>query len=259
MKKVILGCLLLILASCGKKEIIVSDLSYEGESNIPQISNINNLNELDYLPYLIEDRLNNIKSYTKETTGSTKAKLIFQFTQNLTSTTSRYNDYYSFESNSNSTLVNSYHKMLEHGKEIKYKENKNDEYTLIDQDSYIKSFGIVPSTNPLEGLILSKESIKEVTLIEENDNKEYKILFDNEYATVNIKKQMIKFGGLKSSPVFSEIYVTYQIKDDFTPLSLSFHSSYTVDFGGFKNVKCTQNYSSTFNYDVDTSNLIEQF
>ena len=90
----------------------------------------------------------------------------------------------------------------------------------------------------------------------ENTTYVFKVVFDNDKATNNVKIQMKKFGGLGDYPSFSLIEMDLTINGDFTLQKIDLRSKYKAK--KVVTTDCEQNYTvtySNYNENIDVPNL----
>ena len=156
---------------------------------------------------------------------------------------------------SHSNLVNTVHTAYFNNNNVVYKDNDG-EYAKSDLSQYLDIYGVNPFDESIEGYEINGGAITSVTKLESETDYKFKISFDPEIATNNVKIQMRKFGDLDDYPKFKSIDIIITIKNDFTPVKLELSSKYTAK--KFMDSDCEQNYTVTysdFNSDISIPGL----
>ena len=156
---------------------------------------------------------------------------------------------------SHSTFVNTSHEVYFHDGSALHKDQGQDKFTLSDMNSYLGTYGVNPYDS-IEGYLIDKESLTSIEKVESTDNYSFILGLNPEKATTNVRIQMKQFGGLDDYPSFSQIQLTLNLQDDFTPVSISLDSQYKAKKG--MDSDCHQEYTVTFsdfNQKIDIPNL----
>ena len=249
MKKIIIiifFSLLLLLSGC-KKDIEKINNEEKQELNYQTLKENDfdvNKYEIEEIPFVFLEKLSRLDNYTKSTKGSTIAKKIITYTQVIDNVYNHKDKH--LITKSSSSLKNVYHEAYFKEDKISYKSKEKDEFSDISYEEYQSIYGYLPYGANLEGFIISKESIKEISKV---DNNQYHILLDNEIGTNDVKIQMKEFGALNDYPNFSLIEIDIIIEEDFTPIKIILKSEYEVDIKILGKTKCTQDYTVEFKYE----------
>ena len=203
-----------------------------------------------------------LESYETNTTGATKAKVLFiNYNQNISDKGYKYYDEYYKLNVSSSTFANVHHevfaKSVEGTPKVAYRNDDNGELSVALRDSYKQVYGVSPDDISLGGYIINNNTLKSAERLEGdsryNLKEEYKgdlqyhfEISCSDEATAYTKLQMIQFGGLAATPEFSEIHMYLTISEDWTPRELITHSVYSTEKSGIGKFTCTQDITTTF-------------
>ena len=255
-KAALLPLLTLLLVSCGETSSSLSRITRSSEeSSAPSSSEIVSSSEATsvFVPPTSDDFISryfdktaSFRTYKAVTKGSTKAKVLFIETEQSIDVTVIKNEYSYLINESHSSLVNTVHQAYFHNDKVAYR-NDDKGYTVSDLKTYLDAYGVYPLDPTIEGYLCDKECVKSVEPITASEGYAFKISFDPEKATTNVRIQMKAFGGLDDYPVFSNIEVSVYTKGDLTPdhldvvadydakkmVDTSCHQEYRVDFSNF--------------------------
>lgn len=240
----------LLLTGCKKGDYKQREDEKE-ETDLPTDKKASELSEeeLKYVPALLVNKLKSYQSYKSVTEGKTVTNaLIFNIEQSINTTVIK-SEYSYLLNESHSDMHNIVHTAYYHNDKALYKDTaqKSDqkEYTLSNLNDYLNIYGTYPFDNGIEGYSISKGSVISVTRLESESDYKFKITFDKEKSTNNIKIQMKRFGDLDDYPSFNQ-NTTMEIlmKDDYTPISLKLSLNYKVS-KTFP-VNCQQDYVVTY-------------
>lgn len=160
---------------------------------------------------------------------------------------------YSYQHNaSSSSSYSSEHTAYYHDDKVIYKNKSEKEYTSSSMDEYLDKYGTYPFNNTIEGYKISNEAITSVSkeISEQEDEYIFKLVFDPEKATNNVRIQMKEFGQLNDYPVFKDISILLTVKNDYTPIKLELESHYKAK--KIIETSCHQQYKVTFsNFDEE--------
>ncbi|MBO4286333.1 MAG: hypothetical protein J5880_03250, partial [Bacilli bacterium] len=178
-------------------------------------------------------------------------------TQEINVTTIKNGEYSYLYNSSESSMYSSMHEAYYHNDKALYKDKGDEDYTLTDLTTYLKTYGTYPFGNSIEGYKVTGEAITSVTKTSsDNDTYTFTLVFDVNKATNNVKIQMKRFGGLDNYPSFKSISISITVKDDYTPVKLELASSYSVK--KIIPVNCDQKHTvtySNFNEEIEIPNL----
>ena len=199
-------------------------------------------------------------SYQAVTAGETVSSfLIFNVTQKIEVTVIKDKDYSYMMNKSTSDMYKSSHESYYHNKETLAEDDGATDFVLRSLSDYLNEYGTCPFDNALEGYTLNDESIVKVEKLESDTDYKFKVTFDKDKSTNNVKIQMKKFGKLDDYPKFEkDTEMTITLKNDFTPISLVLHSEYKAKKA--VDVPCVQDYTVTyskFNETVEIPKLDE--
>ena len=226
----------------------------------PTSTLVGDLEENDYyqLPVNLVCKLYSSKSYKAITLGSseTNVPLVGDVTQKIDALAIKGEYSYFYNSSSSSTYT-SEHEAFYYNDQAVYK-NKNDKkYTTSSLRNYLNKYGIFPFGLSIEGYKVSRSSITSITkLPDEGDYYRFKIVFDKDKATNNVRIQMKALGDLTDYPVFSEIEMVLTIENDYTPIKIDFSAKYKSK--KVVETSCHQQYTVTysqFGETIDIPNL----
>lgn len=249
----------LLLSACKsdvKPEITV--IKSENQTDIIIFDNANDIEDknLKKVPSYISGKLASYSSYEAVTHGETVATVGIKTTQTIDAKAIK-SEYSYLINTSESSFVKCYHEAYFYNHEALYKEKESGSLTNVVIDEYLNNFGCYPLDNTLEGYLISEDSIVNVTRVEsETENYKFKIIFDNEKSTNNVKIQMKKFGNLGDFPSFSYIEMVVEVTEDFTLISNKLHAEYKAK--KLVNTDCVQDYLvtySNYNENIEVPNL----
>ena len=124
-------------------------------------------------------------------------------------------------------------------------------------NDYLDKYGTYPFGNAIEGYKVTGDAIKSITkMAMAGENYRFKLIFDAEKATNNVKIQMKEFGSLDELPTFTDITIIMTLQNDYTPVKLDLESHYKAKQG--VTTSCTQKYTvtfSNFNENIEVPNL----
>ena len=260
---ILLPLLAITLISCGKgSDSSLSRVDYTSNEVSSEIEGESTTSI--FLPPTEEDfvnrylaKMSSYNTYKAVTKGSTTAKVLFIETSQSIDVTLIKSEYSYLLNESHSSFVNTVHKAYFHNNNVVYKDNDN-EYKLDALSDYLNTYGVYPFDPTIEGYICSDTSITSVEKLEVETGYAFKISFDVEKATSNVRIQMKAFGGLDDYPSFHSINISVYTKDDLTPDYLEVNAEYNAKKG--IDSACVQNYKVTFsNFDeeIDVPNLTD--
>lgn len=216
---------------------------------------VDQIEESEYKTILsyIAAKLGSYTSYKSVTEGKTVSAGFIEVKINTLNIKSEY----SYTKNESKGLVSSVHEAYYHASKAAYRDNDSGDFSVSSIDDYLNVYGTYPFENSLEGYSIKEDAIKSVTKeVVENDKYTFRVEFDPEKSTNNVKIQMKKIGGLGDYPTFESIEMRFIINNDFTLNTIDLHSKYKAK-KGFE-TKCEQTYRVTFtnyNEQIDVPNL----
>ena len=217
----------------------------------------------DFPSYFLR-KLASFNTYEAVTSGHTDA-YIFGLKVEQSIEVKVIRDEYSYLINeSHSSMVNTVHTAYFHEKQTLYKDN-NADYTKAELNAYLEIYGTYPFDSAIEGYSIGEGSIISVSRMEKDgSNYRFKVEFDKDKATNNVKIQMKQFGGLDEYPSFVDnTTMEISVKEDFTPVSLHLNSHYNAK--KFMTTECYQDYIVTYSHYNETvtipdkESIIEKF
>lgn len=216
--------------------------------------------ELNKFPLYFLRKLAGYNSYKAVTQGKTSAEILgglLKVDQTIDVTAIK-SEYSYLINESHSDMVNTIHIAYYFGDKAVYKDNDGD-YQVSSISDYLDIYGTYPLETAIEGYCVTGESVKSVTRMESEADFKFKVVFDKENATNNVKIQMKKFGELDDYPTFTDDTVMeITVKKDFAPVSLVLTSHYKAT--KIMESDCTQNYIvtySSFDETIEIPNLDE--
>ena len=280
-KRSILLCALPLFLLCGcgggsgetltRREIPTSTVeptvapAQSGDTNISQTNTggatqkdvlVSEVKDLNTIPSLFVKKLASFKSYKAVTKGKTTASVLFINTDQSIEVTTIKGDYSYMKNESHSSLVNTSHEVYYHNNNAYYSDNSG-EFKRSTLSEYLGIYGVYPFEQAIEGYSIDADCI---TKVEKKDVVDgtytFKLTFDPEKATNNVRIQMKQFGGLDGYPKFEMIEINISIRDDFTPVKLELESRYSAS--KMVSTSCHQQYSVTysgFNESIEIPNL----
>lgn len=180
----------------------------------------------DFVPRYLE-KVGSLASYKAITKGTTKAKvLIFDTTQSIDVT--QIKSEYSYLKNESHGALTTIHTAYFHNQQSVYSNDTNDtpKFAPSTMTDYIVSYGVYPFDSAIEGYLCSKEAITSIEPITTNSGYAFKLTFDPEKATTNVRIQMKAFGGLDDVPTFENISISVFTKTDLSPDHLEVVANY---------------------------------
>ena len=244
MKKIsllmILVCLFLI--GCKKQELEREEEKDKSYQDLKEEDFDVSKYALEEIPYVFVEKLSRLDNYTKHTVGNTVATKIISYNQEIDNVYTADNNSKHLLTKSTSSLVKVYHEAYFKDDIIEYKEKEKDEFIEISYDDYLAMYGYLPYGYNLEGFDLSKDSIIEISKVEDK----YHLVLNGEIGSNNVKIQMKKFGNLKDYPVFSKVEMDIKMKDEFSPIEIHFYAEYEVTLALLGKTKCVQDYIVTY-------------
>lgn len=198
--------------------------------------------------YAALGKLESYTTYKSQSSGTATArKGIVSYTQTTTATNVKHGDEFYTQTDSHSAFVNFRHEAFVKNNNVAYRVNGN-EIKNVTRSSYESVYGITPA-KLLSGHIYNQNTILSVVGQKVNNGYEYIISLDKNEATAKIAYQMKEFGGLGGYPVFSDnVTVTIVIKEDFTPVSVTYTSKYNVNVPVLGDMECTENNTINFSH-----------
>lgn len=198
----------------------------------------------DFVPRYLE-KVGSLTSYKAITKGTTKAKVLFiDTTQSIDVT--QIKSEYSYLKNESRGALTTIHTAYFHNQRSVFSNDTNDtpKFALSSMSDYLASYGVYPFAPAIEGYLCSKEAITSIEPITANSGYAFKLTFDPEKATTNVRIQMKAFGGLDDYPTFENISISVFTKVDLSPdhlevvanykakktLESDCHQEYRVDF-----------------------------
>jgi len=244
------------LMGCNKKDTQTRESEAPIEVDIT--TPIDEVKEEDYkkIPTYIYSKLSEYSTYKLVTKGQTVSTSIIKVTQSI-DVTSIKGEYSYMKNESHSNLVNTVHEAYYHNETAIYRDSESGDFTKSSLDDYLNTYGTYPFDSSIEGYSIKEENIKSVTKVSEQDEKyTFKVVFDEEKSTNNVKIQMKKFGGLDKYPSFSLVEMNLTIDADFTLRNIDLHTKYSAK--KVLTTQCEQNYTVTFtnfNETIEIPNL----
>lgn len=181
-------------------------------------------------------------TFVTETKGETVAsKGFIEYVQDITATSIKHGDEYYSQSISTSSLVNVKHEAFVKGDLLAYRIDDG-EIVNTSVASYKEIYGVTPD-KLLTGHVLNQDTILYAKLTEQKDGLYvYTLALDKEKANSLLQYQMKMFGGLNGYPQFTvETEMQLTVKQDFTPVSLSYVSVYNISVPVIGSLQCTEN------------------
>ena len=205
-------------------------------------SDINEDNLNEFVPHYL-DKVASFSSYKAVTKGSTVAKVLFIETTQSIDVTAIKGEYCYLKNESHSNLVNTVHEAYTHQSQVVYADN-GAAFQKIGLEDYLNTYGVNPFERTIEGYDCGPDSIKSIEKVASEQGYAFKISFDTEKATNNVRIQMKAFGGLDDYPSFSSIAITVTVKEDFTPVIIDVDANYKAK--KIMESDCHQSYQVTF-------------
>lgn len=211
----------------------------------------------DFVPRYL-NKIASYKTYKAVTKGSTKATVFFIETVQSIDVTLIKSEYSYLKNESHSNMVNTVHEAYFHGEKTAYRNNDEAKYTVATLSEYLDVYGVYPFDAAIEGYLCGEGCIQSVEPIETEQGYAFKLTFDPEKSTNNVRMQMKAFGGLDDYPRFSSIAIDVYVKSDLTPDHLDVTADYVAKM--FLESNCHQEYRvdfSSFDETIEVPNLDE--
>lgn len=256
----------LLLSSCSVIQVSSMSREEESSSSIAPTSRekeklISDLKENEYnlVPGNFVEKMNSFTTYKAVTEGETKASVLFITVPQKINVTVIKNEYSYLYNSSESSMYSSEHHAYYHDNKAVYKDKNDNDYNTSVLADYLNKYGTYPFNSSIEGYKIGGDAINEVTKLDmEGEYYRFKIAFDKEKATTNVRIQMKEFGALIDYPDFlSDIQVTLTLKNDYTPVKLELESRYKAA-QSMGTASCHQQYTvtySSFNESIEVPNL----
>ena len=235
-------------------------ISSSQESSTPAVT-VSSLTPEQYslLPGYYVDKVQSLSTFKAVTVGKTVATWWFiNYDQSIDVTLIK-SEYSYLKNESHSTLVNTVHEAYFHQEETLSRDGENGDFVKHSLEEYLATYGVNPLGRCIEGYRIDDGAITNVEKLESEGDAKFKLTFDTEKATPDVKVQMKKFGGLSEDPAFSSVEITLTLLDDFTPVSIDLEAKYKAKTSIIE-TDCTQTYTVTFSEigeSVEVPNLEE--
>ena len=204
------------------------------------------IEEKDYkkIPSYLYSKMTTYSSYQSVTKGQTLSDFLgSKITQSIDATAIKGE--YSYMKNESKGMVNTVHEAYYKNQKAVYRDKNSGDFSKSSIEDYLNIYGTYPFDTSIEGYLINEDSIKSVEKIShENSTYIFKVIFDEEKSTNNVKIQMKKFGGLDEYPVFSLIEMTFTFSEDFTLKTIDLHSKYKAK--KIFSTDCEQTYTVTY-------------
>lgn len=244
------------LMGCNKKDTQTRESEAPIEVDIT--TPIDEVKEEDYkkIPSYIYSKLNEYNSFKAITSGQTVSTSIIKVTQSIDSVVIK-SDYGYIKNESHSNLVDTVHEAYYKDEKVVYRDADSGDFSSSSLDDYLNVYGTYPFDAAIEGYLISEDCITSVTRLSKDDTTYvFKVIFDNEKATNNVKIQMKKMGSLDELPSFDLIEMVFTINSDFTLQKIDLHSKYKAK--KVLTTNCEQTYTviySNYNENIEVPNL----
>lgn len=191
-------------------------------------------------------KLYSASTFVTTTVGKTVAnKGFIEYEQDISGSTVKHGEEFYSCSVSTSAFVNVKHEAFAKGNSIAY---RDDDGEIINSsvESYKSVYGITPD-KLLSGHVLNQDTVLYAKLNGQKDGLyTYTVVLDKDKANSLLKYQMKAFAGLNGYPQFtSETEMELTVKEDFTPVSISYKSVYGISIPVLGSLECTENCTVT--------------
>ncbi len=233
-----------VLFSCRKEPSSLVDVPrQENEISLESYSD-----EQIYLK--IVEQLMKAKYYFVEMNGTTIAqKGIISYKQ-ITNTKLYANDTIFFnEVVSNSSLVNHKHQVYVDKDDVSYFDSSNEKIVKTTKSTYIDRYGKIPNHQNVLNYVVNQQSIQQLYRTQLENGYTFTFQLNPNLSTVDLKKQMIEFGGLNKEPVFEKVYLIVNTDNNFQLLSFSCKEKYQISKSLIGTMNCVQELHSIVHYD----------
>ena len=188
------------------------------------------------------------ESYLAEMQGVTEAKVLFlNYRQQISGDTMKSGDEVYFTSLSSSALLKTHHEAYRSGDRVAYRDDDSSAPTVTDLRGYDEIYGFTPTEPQLCGFLVTEESLLSAQFLREERADEgdprllvYSFTLDGNAGGEALKRQMVKFGGLTETPVFSSVQIEVTMRQDLSPVSTSVRVEYETEMPLLGRIACTQ-------------------
>lgn len=239
-------CLAFSLVGCGEKNVTPPSAVNGQDTVMTGLKKTPDNYDATTAIYAALGKLDSYTTYKSQSSGTSTAKKgIVSYTQTTTATAIKHGDEFYADTESHSAFVNFRHEAFAKNNNVAYRVNGKDIKNVV-RASYESVYGITPA-KLLTGHIYNQNTIVSASYKKVDGGYEYEVALDKNEANAKLAYQMKEFGGLGGYPVFNEnTVVTIVIKDDFTPVSATYTSKYTVNVPVLGDMDCTENNTVTF-------------
>lgn len=244
-----------MLAACGSNdEEPEAAVEVEGQSTVLQTNKSPEELNADEVIYAYLYRQSQFSSYKITTTGSTYAsKGIINYTQKIDNVAVKHADEYFAQAVSSSSFVNmshqSFSKTVDGVSKVAYRNDLSGDISTASRADYKTVYGIAPDDVALGGFIINDNTVQSFSVdLSDKSNLKYVVTLkaDSDEGLGAMRTQMKQFGGLDNLPVFSSVKLTLTLKNDWTPVSLTTESAYSISISVLGEMDCTQKITATY-------------
>ncbi len=251
MKKNTLNKLLVVpfavLTLTGCDDVEIPEVTDGKDTVLSSLKGTPDQNDAKNVLFATLGKLDGYKSYKKVSSNLTTAKKGFiDYSQQTNATMIRNDDEYYTDSSSHSSFVDMRHVALYKGGKVAYF-NKDGKIKNSNYEDYFKAYGVTPN-KLLTGQILNQDTILLAKLDKAEDNKyTYTYVLDKTKANDLLAHQTYMFGSLNGLPTFTDhTTFTLTISGDYTPISYTYTSSYTINVSVLGDMDCKETCTATF-------------
>ncbi len=220
----------------------------DGEDTvISSIKGTPDQNDAKNVLYAVLGKLDSYTTYSKTSSNLTTAKKgIIDYSQQTNASMIKNGDEYYTDSSSKSAFVDMRHVALYKNGKVAYF-NKGTSIKNSTFEEYKNAYGVTPN-KLLTGQVLNQETVLYGKLDKaENDKYTYTYVLDKEKSNDLLSHQTYMFGSLNGLPTFTDNTVfTLTIGSDYTPISYSYTSKYTINVAVLGEMSCSETCSATF-------------
>lgn len=241
-------CLAFSLVGCGDANVTPPSAVNGADTVMTGLKKPPDSYDANTAVYAALGKLESYTTYKSQSSGtSTARKGIVSYTQTTNAVTIKHGDEYYTDTESHSAFVNFRHEAFAKNNNVAYRVNDGDIKNVL-RSSYESVYGITPA-KLLTGHIYNQNTIVSVTGQKVNSNYQYAVTLDKNESNAGLSRQMKEFGGLGGYPVFNEDpVVTIVVREDFTPVSATYVSKYTVNVPVLGDMDCFETNTITFSH-----------
>lgn len=199
-------------------------------------------------------------NFTITTSGSAVTKKAWiTYTQKISNQWFKYGDACFTRSTSSSVLVKMSHQALivkDRAGSVAFRDASEGPIATTTGADYRMTYAFLPDEPQVGGFVVNRDTVQSFSSKSEEENLLFtaELIPDSYEGTHAMRRQMKRFGGLKSLPDFSSVTLSLLTASDLTPLRLIAETAYEIEIAVLGKTKCTQRLVSYFS-DVTAADL----